>query len=137
MSSYRLTILVVDDEAALSEAIADVLRVDGHIVMTARDGLEALHLVTRMRFHLVIADLVMPGLRGDELLKHLGERAGGGCGRVIMSSLPETVVQQHAAEYDWYVAKPISLERLDWIVEECARRASASNQARDQRPLPN
>jgi CheY-like chemotaxis protein len=64
-------ILVVDDEAQVREFLKDLLTEDGFDVTTARDGGEALGLLTRERFDLVLTDLKMPGMDGWELSEHL------------------------------------------------------------------
>jgi two-component system response regulator FlrC len=64
-------VLVVDDEPGLRDFLAEVLTSDGHQVTRARDGDEAVHLVDRQGFDLVLSDLRMPGLDGLGLLKKL------------------------------------------------------------------
>ncbi len=62
------TILVVDDEDDVREILRRELAAQGHIVLEARNGLEALHLVrTRPGIQLVLADVIMPFLNGAEL----------------------------------------------------------------------
>lgn len=69
MQSLCGTILLVDDEEALREALSRQLNADGHTVIQARDGLEALHLARLNCDHLdlVLTDAVMPGMNGTEL----------------------------------------------------------------------
>ena len=64
-------ILVVDDDDNLREMLATVLSQDSRVVDTARDGIEALELLTQNRYDLVISDLRMPGLNGPALYEAL------------------------------------------------------------------
>ncbi len=62
-------ILVADDEAGLREFITDALELDDHIVVPAKDGLEAAKLLDERGFDLVLTDLKMPRLDGMGLLR--------------------------------------------------------------------
>ena len=66
------TILVVDDEAGLREALALFFEGEGYQVLTARDGAEALTLLGRA--DLIVSDVRMPTMGGGELLLHLRAR---------------------------------------------------------------
>ena len=64
-------LLVVDDDDNLRELLATVLSLDGRVVDTARDGIEALELLQQNRYDLIISDLRMPGLNGPALYEAL------------------------------------------------------------------
>jgi CheY-like chemotaxis protein len=65
------TILVVDDDSAICDALALLLEDAGHVVRTACDGLAALDAIAEDVPDLVITDLYMPGLDGAELIARL------------------------------------------------------------------
>lgn len=65
------SILVVDDSAVVVEAVRDALEQDGYDVMTAGDGLEALDVIKRNRFDLILLDIDMPRMNGYQLCKIL------------------------------------------------------------------
>ena len=60
-------ILVVDDEPFVCDAVKMMLTFDGHEVRTANSGKEALGILAKERFDLVITDFAMPVMKGDEL----------------------------------------------------------------------
>ena len=64
-------ILLVEDEAPVRYAFAQILRNHGHVVIEAADGLEALDLLEKYHFHLVVTDLVMPNLSGFHLVARI------------------------------------------------------------------
>lgn len=66
-----MTILVVDDEAAIRDHLRATLADAGFHVTTAANGVEALTQVARRRPALVLCDLVMPGLNGLAFLQQL------------------------------------------------------------------
>jgi len=81
------SVLVVDDEEGIRQAVSLVLESAGYAVVCAVDGQEAFSILERRRFDLVITDMLMPGRDGLELLsvvKKIGQRtkvlvmSGGG-----------------------------------------------------------
>jgi len=60
-------ILVVEDDPTVSDSIALLLKIDRHIVTQAASGPEALALVSRQPFDLVVLDFAMPGMLGSEV----------------------------------------------------------------------
>lgn len=65
------TVLVVDDEAKLRGLLRDYLERDGYTVLEAADGRTALDLATASHSDLVILDLALPGLPGEEVARLL------------------------------------------------------------------
>jgi len=64
---FEKRILVVEDDPSARESIILLLRIDRHTVTEARDGKEALELVSRQSFDLVLLDYAMPGMQGWEV----------------------------------------------------------------------
>lgn len=69
----KKTVLVVEDDPALQEAIKLKLEKTGVDVIVASDGEEALNLVEKTKFDLVWLDLLMPRMDGLEFLKRVKE----------------------------------------------------------------
>lgn len=67
------TLLLVEDEAIVRESLAEVLRRSGYRVLTAGNGEEALQVARRTRrgIDLMVSDLVLPGMDGEELAARL------------------------------------------------------------------
>ncbi len=61
-------ILIVDDTPDLLQVLVMILRDAGHIITAARDGQEALGLLKRIEFDLMITDIVMPNKEGLETI---------------------------------------------------------------------
>lgn len=68
---YGKRILLVDDQREVREAIKLLLAEDGHSVVEANNGAEALNLFARGKFDLVITDFRMPFITGDELASQI------------------------------------------------------------------
>ncbi len=65
------TILVVDDEQLICDLLASLLTGQGHTVLKASSGEEALEVFRRSRPHLTLVDLLMPGMHGLDVLTKL------------------------------------------------------------------
>lgn len=71
-SSRRVRILIVDDEPAVLGVVERLLREDGYDTTTASGGAEALTTAAEQgRFDLLVTDVMMPGMRGNELAARL------------------------------------------------------------------
>jgi sigma-B regulation protein RsbU (phosphoserine phosphatase) len=71
MSAETSSLLVVDDEELNREGLSRRLQRHGYAVAAARSGREAIELLGRSRFDLVLLDVMMPGMNGLEVLKFL------------------------------------------------------------------
>ncbi|MEV5450348.1 response regulator transcription factor [Streptomyces sp. NPDC052535] len=117
------TVLVVDDEAKLRGLLRDYLERDGYRVLEAADGRGALDLAAASRPDLVILDLGLPGLPGEEVARLLRKT----------SEVPVVMLTAKASENDRvmglrlgaddYVVKPFSPRELVARVEAVLRRA--------------
>ena len=75
MSEPQPRVLVVDDDEGIRTFAARALASGGYEVVTASDGPEALRIVdANPRFDVFILDVMMPGMRGDELARRLHDR---------------------------------------------------------------
>lgn len=71
MAEFAATVLAVDDNATIRKAISMRLGSRGYDVVTAADGPGALAVVKQQRVDLVLLDLQMPGMRGEEVLQEI------------------------------------------------------------------
>ncbi len=65
------SVLVIDDEQWILDLAAELLRTEGHSVETASSGQQALELMARQKFDVLVSDWKMPGLNGIRLHEHL------------------------------------------------------------------
>jgi two-component system response regulator MprA len=106
-------LLVVDDDAAVREALALVLGLDGFEVTTAADGREAMRTLSLGCHDAVILDVLMPGVDGLEVCRRI--RATGDRTPVLMLTARTEVSERVAgldAGADDYLAKPFAREEL-------------------------
>jgi DNA-binding response OmpR family regulator len=72
MNRERGQILVVDDEPYIAELLSRYLSHEGYQCAIAHSGEEALRCLERQKLHLVITDIMMPGMSGIDLLSVIG-----------------------------------------------------------------
>ncbi len=72
-----LPILLVEDDIALREALQDTLELDGQRCVAVADGKEAVLALQRRAFALVLSDINMPAMDGQQLLQHVVRHAPG------------------------------------------------------------
>ncbi len=109
----RRSILVVDDESLVCDAIKMLLAFDGHLVETAHSAKEALAMFKPGRFDIVITDFEMPHVKGDEFAQMIKERDPKQ--PVIMITAYAELLQasKHPlAGVDLMISKPFLLENL-------------------------
>ena len=106
-------ILAVDDQRYFRELLEGMLTDVGFSVETAASGEEALQILDREPFDVIVTDLVMPGMSGTELVQELRTRKPG-IKAVFMSAFPrELLLEQGRLEPgDVSVEKPFSFEDL-------------------------
>ncbi len=111
----RKKILVADDEPNIVVALEFLLRQEGHEVLVARDGDQALQLVEAHVPDLVLLDVMMPQKSGYEVCRRMRERAEWKHIRVVMVSAKgrdAEVSKGLATGADLYVTKPFSTREL-------------------------
>jgi DNA-binding response OmpR family regulator len=117
------TILVVDDEPTLRETLAEALESEGHRVVTAADGREALAQFRAERPDLVLLDLMLPELSGIEVCRII--RAESGVPIIMLTAKDAELDKVVGLELgaDDYVTKPFSLRELTARVRAIFRRS--------------
>ena len=118
-------ILVVDDEVRIRSIIKKYAEFEGHNVVEAADGMEAVHLCRKQEFDIVIMDIMMPELDGFSACREIRKT----------SSTPIIMLSARGEEYDKingfelgiddYVVKPFSPKELMLRIEAVMKRVHA------------
>jgi two-component system, OmpR family, response regulator len=116
-------ILVVDDEPSIAELLSAALTFEGYQVEVAATGTEALELARSFRPHLVMLDVMLPDVDGNEVCRRL--RSQGDQVPIVFLTARDTTEDkvQGLALGDDYVTKPFSVEELMARVGAILRRA--------------
>jgi two-component system alkaline phosphatase synthesis response regulator PhoP len=117
-------IVVVDDEPFISRSLAFVLRRENYEVFEARDGAEALEVITRERPDLVFLDIMMPKVDGFEVTERVRADPNlGGVKIILLTAKGQDADRERgkSAGADEYMTKPFSptkvLDRAREILE--------------------
>jgi two-component system response regulator AtoC len=119
----KAKILVVDDEAIIRDSLRDWLNDTGYNVFTAQNGAQALETIEREKPRIVIADLVMPGMDGIELMKRAKEISPDIEVIIITAygSIPTAITAIREGAYD-YIQKPFCPERAEILIAKLVER---------------
>jgi DNA-binding NtrC family response regulator len=129
MSSGR--ILIVDDEGRNREFLKEFLEVEGFDVETAKDGQEALEILEKMDFDLVLTDLKMPRADGLAVLEGL-RRINPQTVAIVFTgfgSIDTAVKAVKLGAYD-YITKPLKIEEITLVIQRALehRKLSLENE---------
>ena len=119
MEKPRAKVLVVDDEVDILEILKLEFEDRGCEVMTAVNANEAMGLIEKTRFDVVISDVCMPGMSGADLLRTIESTGRSDRPFIIMMSgysfyTPEQIQEMGSAGY---LAKPFSHRQLVELIE--------------------
>jgi DNA-binding response OmpR family regulator len=130
------TIVVVEDERAIAEAVAARLRAEGFAVELAGDGPTGVELCRRLRPDVVVLDVMLPGFDGLEACRRI-QAEPGWAGMVLMLTARDAetdVIVGLAVGADDYVTKPFSsrvlVARVNALVRRIERAQAGADEAR-------
>ena len=120
-----LRVLVVDDEDAIRQTLAEVLQDEGYDVRTAPNGAEALEIVRAEPLDAVLLDLMMPVLDGWGFLQACrDEQICDGTPVVIMSAYQRLAETRADLNVNACILKPFELDDVLDAVQAAVRRAA-------------
>ncbi|HYL15555.1 MAG TPA: response regulator [Terriglobales bacterium] len=118
----RQKVLVADDDRTTRHAISTMLRDANYAVTTARDGLDALRKIQRIKFNLAFLDIWMPGMSGLEVLARI--RSGISHPKVIIMTsdgTPETLLRAVREQAYEYISKPFPPKRAVEVAQRALK----------------
>ena len=123
--------MVAEDDPDLLELVVSALRLTGHDVIAARDGMQAVALLRTRSVELAVLDVLMPRMTGIEVLREVrGDRALPQPAVLMLSALCSRADMRagYVAGADDYLAKPFDLrELLDRVDALLTERALATS----------
>jgi DNA-binding response OmpR family regulator len=117
-------ILIVDDEPSIHEVVRAYLERDGFIVYSARDGREGLDLALTKRPALIVLDLMLPDVSGEEICKQVRSRSDVPILMLTARSTEDERVAGLSLGADDYLVKPFSPRELTARIKAILRRSS-------------
>ena len=103
-----MKILIVEDEASIAEVVSAYAKRDGYETIIASDGLEALEIFERYEIDLIILDLMLPKLNGEQVCRRIREKSSVPIIMLTAKSSESDVVEGLDSGANDYVSKPFS-----------------------------
>jgi DNA-binding response OmpR family regulator len=119
------TVLVVDDEPKITEIVRSYLEKSGYRAVCASNGRDALELFDRFRPALIVLDLMLPGLSGEEVCREIRRRSRVPILMLTAKSGEENMLEGLGIGADDYMTKPFSPRVLVAKVGAILRRVSS------------
>lgn len=115
-------ILLIEDEKVIAQAMTNFLIREGYGVTSVLSGEEGLEVFKNSEFHLILLDMMLPGINGEQVLKKI--RQTSDIPILIISALDDELIQLDAFEQsvDDYVVKPFSMNILVHKIASLLRR---------------
>ena len=125
----KFNILIIDDEKNIREGLGAALEMDGYTVFLAADGKQGLEILERGDIDLVITDLKMPEVSGEEILAKVTVETPGIPVIVLTGhgTIDSAVDAMRKGAYD-FLTKPVNLDRLSLLVKRALERREISLQ---------
>lgn len=117
-----MTILTIDDEENIRNGLADNFELEGYDVLKASNGKDGLALIDQGNVDLVITDLRMDGMSGEEVVRHVTTE-NPGIPIIVLTghgSIDDATAAIKAGAYD-FLTKPLDLDHLNLIVKNALK----------------
>ncbi len=109
-----LNVLIIDDEPSLLKLFDKILKNAGFRVETAINGYEGLDKLHAKHFDIVITDILMPGIQGNDIANHISDSQGPPTAVIGISGTPWKLSKN---DFDAILPKPFSPETLLSTIE--------------------
>lgn len=117
-----VNILIIEDDEDINRLLCNIVSKSGYSPKPAYSGTEALIYLDSGKWDMILIDLMLPGLSGEELLKKVTNESK--IPVIIISAKLETQSKIHAlrAGADDYITKPFDIEEVSARIDSCLRR---------------
>ena len=118
------SILFIDDESGSRESLTLLFEREGYLVEAVAAGEEALSLLSRKRYDVIVTDLFLPGVSGIDILKHVKEHSLP-CNVILITgnASAETAVSAMKEGAFDYITKPLDFEKLKVLVAKAIEKS--------------
>lgn len=128
MKEQKIRILLVEDEEKILQVLEAYLNKEGYEVLKATDGLKALEIFKTEEIHLLILDLMLPKLSGEEVCRQIREFSVVPIIMVTAKTEEDDTLEGLAIGADDYVTKPFSPREVVGRVKALLRRSYRDHQ---------
>lgn len=121
-------ILIIEDNPLIIKSLQFKLNRDGYDVVTAEDGREAMKILTEQSFDLILTDLMLPFITGNQLIKYVKENLPGIPIIVLSTSKQENIIMDaFNLGVDDFITKPFNPNELSLRVKRFLKKNTYSS----------
>ncbi|MFK9092663.1 response regulator transcription factor [Bacillus salipaludis] len=131
----QINILVVEDDNDINQLLCNIIRKSGYVPQPAFSGTEAIIYLERSEWDLVLLDLMLPGMTGEEILGKITEQ--NLVPVIIISAKLEqqTKIEALRTGADDYITKPFDIEEVSARIDSHLRRSRRTTQQQHQKTV--
>lgn len=124
----QINILVVEDDNDINQLLCRIIKKNNYLPQPVYSGTEALIYLEKQKWDLVLLDLMLPGMTGEEILKEI--RSKNSIPIIIISAKNEqqTKIDCLRSGADDFITKPFDVEEVAARIDSVLRRAQLSNE---------
>jgi len=126
-------ILVAEDDSDINRLLCNIIKKSGYIPQPAYSGTEALLYLEQRQWSMLLLDLMLPGMSGEELLERIAGRDNMSVIIISAKGEPQTKVSALRAGADDFITKPFDVEEVSARIDSHLRLYSRIAQS----TLPN
>jgi PAS domain S-box-containing protein len=118
-SRGAVRVLIVDDNADAADSLGLLLQLGGHTTCIARDGPEALKVVTEFKPDIALLDIGLPGMNGYDVARAMRRMPELGSPLLVAVTgwgAPEDRLQSKEAGFDEHLTKPVDISMIEFLL---------------------
>ncbi|MGM0838342.1 MAG: response regulator transcription factor [Bacillota bacterium] len=123
----QIRVLVVEDDNDINQLLCSIINKSGYFPQSAFSGTEAMLYLERQDWDLVLLDLMLPGMAGEEILNKIREHHPMPIIIISAKLATQTKIDTLRAGADDYITKPFDIEEVSARIDTCLRRSRRMN----------
>lgn len=117
-----IKILVVEDDNDINQLLCSIIRKSGYVPQPAYSGTEAMIYSKKQEWHMVLLDLMLPGLTGEELLEKISKQSTVPVIIISAKGEQQTKIATLRTGADDFITKPFDIDEVSARIDSCLRR---------------
>ena len=118
----EIQILVVEDDNDINKLLCNIIRKSGYTAQSAYSGTEAMLYIKKREWDMVLLDLILPGITGEEALLRIREHSSVPVIIISAKGEAQTKVNSLRTGADDYITKPFDIEEVSARIDSLLRR---------------
>lgn len=123
----EIQILVVEDDNDINQLLSNIIKKCGYLPQSAFSGTEALIYLERKEWDMILLDLMLPGITGDELIQKIRETSSVPILVISAKSEQQSKISSLRNGADDFISKPFDIEEVSARIEAHLRRVRFLN----------